>query len=234
MVKVEIGGKGIEISDKIYLYGATIDLSNQDLYSINTLSASMGIFSGSLGVGVTTPTAKLDVNGDINVNNYKVINLADPTDLGDAVNKNFLKNKVTVTMAVTLPIHAISDSPWSTNSDTPEVIDWTYANLYDYLQNFFTDLNNAQMIGARLVAQIAVSGGTGYLRLWDYSGSAEVVRISTTASVKSNREWSDMFSIYQGTVYRLEAWNEPGGIGNNTYVGQVALVAYFKVNLDVP
>ncbi len=46
--------------------------------------------NGNVGVGITNPTTKLDVNGVINVNNNKITNVAAPTAAGDVATKAYV------------------------------------------------------------------------------------------------------------------------------------------------
>ena len=45
---------------------------------------------GLVGIGTLTPTSKLDVTGEINVNSNKIINVADPVDAQDAATKAYV------------------------------------------------------------------------------------------------------------------------------------------------
>jgi hypothetical protein len=47
---------------------------------------------GNIGIGKLNPTSKLDVNGEINVNSNKIINVADPISDKDAANKAYVDN----------------------------------------------------------------------------------------------------------------------------------------------
>jgi uncharacterized protein (TIGR02145 family) len=46
--------------------------------------------NGNIGIGTDSPTAKLDVRGKVNVNNNNIINVANPVNAGDAVNKAYV------------------------------------------------------------------------------------------------------------------------------------------------
>jgi len=48
------------------------------------------LVSGNVGIGTTNPQAKLVVNGQIDVSNNKIIGLAAPANSSDAVNKGYV------------------------------------------------------------------------------------------------------------------------------------------------
>jgi len=48
---------------------------------------------GNVGIGKSTPTSKLDVIGEINVNSNKIINVATPVNNNDAANKAYVDSK---------------------------------------------------------------------------------------------------------------------------------------------
>jgi len=51
---------------------------------------------GNVGIGKSTPTSKLDVNGEINVNSNKIINVATPVNVNDAANKAYVDSKTRI------------------------------------------------------------------------------------------------------------------------------------------
>jgi hypothetical protein len=80
---------------------------HQILYTTNgnpmaavSLTAGHGYFGGNLGVGTDAPSAKLDVagtaeiNGQLNMVSNKIVNVATPTALNDAVNKAYVDTAV--------------------------------------------------------------------------------------------------------------------------------------------
>ncbi len=66
---------------------------------------------GNVGIGTTTPSAKLDVNGVVNLNNYKITNVAHPTAANDAATKAYVDASVDGLSSIPTMISPLSSSP---------------------------------------------------------------------------------------------------------------------------
>ncbi len=64
-------------------------------YDGTTDSTRLAIDSaGNVGIGTTNPTYKLSVAGEIDVNSYRIVNLATPSNLTDAATKSYVDSVV--------------------------------------------------------------------------------------------------------------------------------------------
>jgi uncharacterized protein (TIGR02145 family) len=80
LAKVASSGSYVDLKDKPNI------INSQWITSGDNVHYS----SGNVGIGTSNPTVKLDVVGEISVNNNKIIGLADPTADNDAVNKAYV------------------------------------------------------------------------------------------------------------------------------------------------
>jgi len=129
----------------------------------------------------------------------------------------------------------IADTAWSTEESTPTVLDWSFINLGKAIKQIAEETNLFTLddiIDYVILAQIAVSDGTGYLIFRNYTDDVDIATLSTTASVKSNREavrfTIDKSLLEQEKVFALYAYNDPGGTGYDTYVGKVQLIIRYR------
>lgn len=135
-----------------------------------------------------------------------------------------------------IDLFSIADTPWATENSTPTILDWSFINLGKAIsaiaqQAGFIDFDS--IIDYVILAQIAVSAGTGYLQFRNYTDDTLIAEISTTANYKSNREavrfTMDKSLLEDQKVFALYAYNDPGGLGYGTYVGKVQLIVrYYK------
>ena len=124
-----------------------------------------------------------------------------------------------------IPMFMIADTPWSTSSTTPTVLDWSFIRPKRFIEHPYRV--NPRMV---LTAQMAVSGSTGHLELYDYSTGQQLVQLDTTANIKSNYEQKEFIfplsSLLSDDGIVLRAWIDDST--QYVYIGKVVL-AYREV-----
>jgi len=120
-----------------------------------------------------------------------------------------------------IPLFMIADTPWSTSNTTPTVLDWSFIRPKRFIRH--PEEVSPYMV---LVAQMAVSGSTGHLELYDYSTSQQLVQLDTTATIKSNYEQKEFImpisSLLSDDGIVLRAWIDDAT--QYVYIGKVVLV----------
>jgi hypothetical protein len=79
--------------------------SGNDVFHVNNSLGALNLQpgGGSVGIGVTSPAAKLDVNGDgkfsgqLNMNSHKIVNVTDPSNPQDAATQNYVQSQIAST-----------------------------------------------------------------------------------------------------------------------------------------
>ena len=135
-----------------------------------------------------------------------------------------------------IPVFCIADTPWSTSSSSPKLIDWSFINISDAIKEFTYQIGimyAEDIIDFIMHAQISVSGGTGHLIFRDYTDDKDIVEITTTSTMKSNRKTTkfkiDKSLIKDDTVFALYAYIDSSGIYDEVYVGKVLLAIRYRM-----
>ncbi len=150
------------------------------------------------------------------------------SNVGGTLQANALGERALPEKDLSIMMFAIVDEAVYTTSSDWVTVDWSFVNLAKLLPPLGID--PASITKAWFYAQLAVSAGTGYLAIWNYTKNELFDELSTTENVKSNRVVKELDIaklkqvITDGDVLCLRIRNDPGGIGYATFLGKAELI----------